>query len=211
MHAYDAKNLDETINAADTDLLCRLPSFVLYAQGERNKSADVDSTDSGASTRSFETRLKICALGFDTAGTLDAVSNVLCAAIKGDQGGSGLGKRANGVAVQEPMPEVREEKEEEDGEGEGVIPSGSGALGPGIPVDSQGDDDATAASGAAKTVAPPQVGLSAESCTTTLWSIRFTVSHLEKVLNALEMAVSGLMFVVVGASEGAEPETSALW
>lgn len=181
-----------------------------YVQGERKKSADVDSTDSGASTRSFETRLKICALGFDTPGTLAAVSDVLCAAIRGDQGGSRLENRANGLATQEPMPGVREEKKV-DSEGGRATASGSGAVGPRKSVNSRGKDDTTAASDAAKTVALPHTRLSAESSPTALWSIRFAVPHLEKVLNALEVAVSGLMFVVVGASEGAKPETSTLW
>lgn len=158
----------------------------------------MDIKDTESSAPSVETRLKISALGLDTAGALDAVSSVLCAAIKSDGRDSGLKTTANGLSIQEAMPGMKEGKDNDTG-GEGrVIPS-------------EPHKDATTASCDAKTDDPPLVGLSIDSSKPALWSIRFTFSHLETVLSALETAVSGLTFVVVAGSEGAEPETSTLW
>lgn len=186
-----------------------------WSQSEEGDSPEagtgvVDSKTSAA----FETCLKIRGLGVDTAGTLDAISSVLCAA----SGSVGGGKSSEGA-----------EENTKDGEDSLKAASESVVL-PNGPVEAGGQskqDDGTAtltSSGdgdvrrhvdrsepevdGESSAKPPE---STSSSPPALWSLEFGYSGLERVLEALETAVSGLIFVVGAAASVGAPETSALW
>ncbi|CAM9336516.1 unnamed protein product, partial [Hapterophycus canaliculatus] len=174
-------------------------------------SGAVDSTTS----TSFQTCLKIRGLGEDTAGTLDALGS-LCTA-------SGRGR------VQTPGEEA--EGEAERGACSPNARSGALELSNG-PLDGSNQGGCTAKSTAPTPISTEagvagvdgseserdgetsaqQTVLSASSSPPELWSIEFAYSGLERVLEALETAVSGLVFLVGAApSQDAQSETSVLW
>lgn len=163
----------------------------------------------------FQTCLKIRGLGEDTAGTLDALGKV-CAA-------SGRG-------------EVRTPGEDGEGETEGgadSLDAHSGA----VELSNGPADQSNEGSGTAKSTAPPpgdaEAGVEgvdrseaeagggvttqqtvppASSSPPALWSLEFAHSGLERVLEALETAVSGLVFLVrVAPRQDAQSETSVIW
>lgn len=170
----------------------------------------VDSKTSGA----FETCLKIRGLGVDTAGTLDAISSVLCAASGSVGGGkSSAGAEENTKDEEDSLDAASEtvvlpngpveagDQSEHDG---GTSTSTSSGVG-----DVQRDVDRSEPEEEGESNAKPPESTS--SSPPALWSLEFGYSGLERVLEALETAVSGLIFVVGEAASVGAPETSALW
>lgn len=180
-----------------------------------------DPPDAGAALNAttpsaFETCLKIRGLGVDTAGTHDALCSVLRAASGRMRGGapsagSGesaertegrsnaaleAGSRSNGL-----VKAVKESERDDDPETATLS----------IPGDTQADVRPSASE--TESVPSEQQEVSTVvSSSPALWSLEFAYAELERVLEALETAVSGLTFVVGAvASLGAQPEASALW
>lgn len=181
-----------------------------------------DSSDAGAAmdaktSSAFETCLKIRGLGVDTAGTLDALCSVLCAASESvrtgtsskgsdkkaerEEGGSTTATEA--VELSNGLVEVAEESEQDD---DAETASSS------IPGDTQADVNRSESETDGASTEQQNASTVLSSSSPALWSLEFAYSELERVLEALETAVSGLTFVVgATASLGAQPEASALW
>lgn len=204
--------------------MCNLPFCTNCVQREGGGLTDENFGDSKASSSRLEACLKIRGLGVDTAGTLDAVASALCAAAKGKRGarstggvGSGGGK-TSGQTVLGVMEEEEDGDEGEEGQLDGSrrnreessdsLASASGAAASGIPGDIRGDLGDSPIDPAVEVA-----GVTISSTLPDLWSLQFAYSQVDKVLDALETAVSGLTFVVVGEEAGQteEPQASALW
>lgn len=161
----------------------------------------------------FETCLKIRGLGVDTAGTLDALSSVLCAASGSAGGGepsAGAEKAMDGedcpTAASETVvlpngPAGGVDQSEQDGRAETSTASGLDNVRRNVDRSEPGVEGESS-------VYPP---VSSSSSPPALWSLEFGYSGLERVLEALETAVSGLVFVVGAESSVGAPESSALW
>lgn len=172
------------------------------AQSEEGDSPDAGTGVDSKTSAAFETCLKIRGLGVDTAGTLDALSSVLCAAsgsMRGGASGAGAEEKTKGgedspKATSETvaLPVEAVDQSEQDGATETPVAS---------EPEIEGDSSVQPTKSPAASSSPPA-----------LWSLEFGYSGLERVLEALETAVSGLIFVVgAAASLGAQPESSALW
>ncbi|CAM9466325.1 unnamed protein product [Scytosiphon promiscuus] len=214
-----AKRLEEGLGLAPGQLPQSLVDgeelVLLLREGDSLRgSSAVDST----SSTFFQTCLKIRGLGEDTAGTLDALGN-LCAASRREEVRSPAGKA---------------ERETEGGVGRPIARSGAGELSNGpleAPKESNQDDgmaestapvpDSTDAGSAGVDCSESKTGGEvivqqpepmALSSPPALWSLEFAYSGLERVLEALETAVSGLVFMVGSTpSQDAPPEASVLW
>lgn len=186
----------------------------VYAQSEEGESpeggaegdAEGGAESPAAPFPAFEACLKIRGLGEDTAGTLDALGSVFCAAIKGGGEGSsaeGLGaEKANGLSEsieKSDSAEVGLDENRQEGDADVVATPRPGDTQDSGSLESATDEDTSAADARSSSYQPA------------LWSLEFAYSELERVLGALETAVSGLIFVVAAASQGAEREASALW
>lgn len=188
------------------------------AQSEEGETPQAGSPAGKSKTSAaFETCLKIRGLGVDTSGTLAALSNVLCA--------------ASGCAGGEAQSEDSEQKAEDVGvssnESSGaVVPldgpveagdetaegDGTGTSAAATPADARGDVDRSGPQTGGENAGDQAASTDASSSPPALWSLEFAYSGLERVLEALETAVSGLIFVVgEAARKGARPEASALW
>jgi len=181
-----------------------------------------DSPDAGAALDAktpvaFETCLKIRGLGVDTAGTLDALCSVLLAASGSVRGGAlseGSGEtaeRAEGssnaqpeaVALSNGLVKAVEESERDNNSETATLS---------IPGDTQADVNPSESETDGGSSEQQDVLTGVSSSPPALWSLEFAFSELERVLEALETAVTGLTFVVgASASLGAQPEASALW
>lgn len=170
------------------------------AQSEKGEAPAGAGEDAKTDTPAFEACLKIRGLGVDTAGTLNAFGGVLCAASKSREG------RA-------PADEMRSTpKSSWSLESPGIADSVDRAVGlDEIEPDCVSESAAVFAPCDDEDSAQQAVPASASS-PPALWSLEFAYSELERILEALETAVSGLVFVVcAAANHDAEPEALALW
>lgn len=171
---------------------------------ERTGSKEQGPGDTAASSPSFEACLKIRGQGIDTACTLEAVNRVLCAATGTKAGVSTIGSESRtGVKSNGQMTLVTERDDK--GARKMLNDSRQDARVANTPS-SKLLDPSGAAGGASGDGADA-------SSSPSLWSLQFSYSLVERVLDALEIAVSGLMFVVIDseAREAAEAEASNLW
>lgn len=153
--------------------------------------------------------MKITSLGVDTAKTLDIFGNVICAARKNTEVKTTAIKVENGGSRPNSSAEETEEKLGKSKQNnDAVAPA---ALIPGdtpghVTIHSSASD--TEEETTTQKVMPTATSLSPLA----LWSIEFWYSELERVLGALETALSGLCFVIVTEAGGdTEIEASALW
>lgn len=147
----------------------------------------------------------------DNAGTLDALCSVLSAA----SGSVGGGVPSEGG---EEKSEVGEDASNTASEAVTL----SNGLAEAVGQSERGDDGTTASTASipgdtredvfGETTVQQSLSTATSSAPPALWSLEFAYSELERVLEALETAVSGLIFVVgAAASVGAQLESSALW
>lgn len=104
-----------------------------------------------------------------------------------------------------------------------VLSAASGSVGGGTPreravevtqveKDAPDTSEAVAISNRLAEAVEQSLSTAASSAPPALWSLEFAYSELERVLEALETAVSGLIFVVGATADvEAQPESSALW
>lgn len=192
------------------------------AQSEEGETPQAGSAaGKSKASAAFETCLKIRGLGVDTSGTLTALSNVLCAASgcaggaaqsegyeqKTEDGGVSSNESSEAVVLRDVPVEAGDETAEGDGTGTSAAATpGDGRGGGDVQVDRLGPQ--TGGQNAVDEAASTDASLSPPA----LWSLEFAYSELERVLEALETAVSGLIFVVgEAARKGAQPEASTLW
>lgn len=181
----------------------------VHAQTAEGESAEGGAEGSAAPSPTFEACLKIRGLGEDTAGTLSALGSVFCAAIKGEEEGSspeglGAGKanRSSESTEEADSGQVGLDENRQEGDADVVATP--------RPRDTQ--DSGSPESATEGDTSAPDARMPSSSSPPALWSLEFAYSELERVLGALETAVSGLVFVVgAAASQGAEREASALW
>lgn len=155
--------------------------------------------------------LKIRGLGVDTGGTLDALSSVLFAASKGGVEG---GADAEDIGCKtDVFPGAVAETGDARGElDESERDSDSDAQTAPIPGDTQGDVGCLASETGGEASPQQMIPAAASSGPPDLWSLEFAYPELERALQALETAVTGLVFVVCAASNlDADREASALW
>lgn len=171
---------------------------------ERTGSKEQGPGDTAASSPSFEACLKIRGQGIDTACTLDAVNRVLCAAT-GTK--SSIGSESRTDVKSNGQMALGTERDDK-GASEMLDDSRQDARVANTPSSKLQDP-----SGAAGGASDDDVRNADASSSPSLWSLQFSYSLVERVLDALEIAVSGLMFVVIdsGAREAAEAEASNLW
>lgn len=183
-------------------------------QSEEGDSPEAGSGVDSKTSAAFETCLKIRGLGVDTAGTLDALSSVLCAASgsvgcgessagaeEKTKGREGSPDAASETVVLPNVPVEAVDQNEQDGGTETLTASDLRDVRRNV---DRSELEVEGESG----VKPPE---SSSSSPPALWSLEFGYSGLERVLEALETAVSGLIFVVTAASSVGAPESSALW
>lgn len=186
-------------------------------QSEEGDSPAADTAVGSKTSAAFQTCLKIRGLGVDTAGTLDALCSVLSAA-SGSVGGGATSDGAEGkTEVEEDAPDsVAEAVALSNGLMEAVEQSerggGTTASTVSITADTRGDADRSESEAGGETTVQQSLSTTTSSAPPALWSLEFAYSELERVLEALETAVSGLIFVVgTAANVGAQPELSTLW
>lgn len=175
-------------------------------QSEEGDPTAADIAIGSKASAAFETCLKIRGLGVDTAGTLDALCSVLSAA----SGSVGCGAPNEGA-----------EEKTDAGEDATDTASDAVALSNGLAgaveqsergVNTEGDADRSESETGGETTIQQSASTTTSTAPPALWSLEFAYSELERVLEALETAVSGLIFVVgAAANVGAQPESSALW
>lgn len=181
-------------------------------QSEEGDSPAAGTAVGSSTSAAFETCLKIRGLGVETAGTLDALCCVLSAASgsvgggapsKGAEENTEVGEDASDAASEAvALPNGLAEAVEQSERGGGTTAS--------IPGDTPGDVDRSESE--RETTVQQSLSTASSSAPPALWSLEFAYSELERVLEALETAVSGLIFAVgAPASVGAQPESSALW
>ena len=191
-------------------------------QSEDGGQGEPPATDSNISA-GFETCLKIRGVGVDTSGALDALGSVLWAA----SAAAGRAKAPAEESVEgevvakkpdirtEPMAEAMAKADDaEVGPGEGEQHASSDAST--VPVrsdtDRDGDVDPSTSEIESKSSEQQLTPVAASASPPAVWSLEFAYSELEKVLEALETAVSGLVFVVGATpSQEADLEASTLW
>lgn len=184
------------------------------------QSEDGDSPEEGiavgSTTSAFETCLKIRGLGADTAGTLDALCSVLSAASGSVPGGAPNEEAEKTTEVGVDVSDVTSESVPlSNGLAEVVEQSERGgdteASTASIPGDTLGDVERSESQSGEDTSVVQSLATPTSSPPPALWSLELAYAELERVLEALETAVSGLIFVVGAAtSDGAQPESSAL-
>lgn len=190
-----------------------------YVQSENEGQTEPSSADSNLSA-GFETCLKIRGVGVDTAGALDALGSVLgaaSAAVCGEEKHPAEDSEEGEVVAKKPDI-VTEPMAEADGagvgSGEGEHNASSDAST--VPVrddtDRDGDLEPPTSETESKSSEQQSTPAAASAPPPAVWSLEFAYSELERVLEALETAVSGLVFVV-GATECQEGEVGAstLW
>ncbi|CBJ30526.1 Serine/threonine-protein kinase SRPK1, putative [Ectocarpus siliculosus] len=215
-----AKRLEEGLGLAPGQLPQSLvdgKELVLLLSEEGETPQAGSPAGKSKTSAAFETCLKIRGLGVDTSGTLAALSNVLCAA-SGCAGGAAQSEGSDtktgdgGVSSNEPsgavvLPDGPVEAGDETAEGDGTGTSPAAA-----PGDARRDVDRSGPQTGGENAVDEAASTDASSSPPALWSLEFAYSELERVLEALETAVSGLIFVVGEvAKSGARPEASALW
>lgn len=190
-------------------------------QSENEGQSEPPSADSNLSA-GFETCLKIRGVGVDTAGALDALGSVLSAASAAACGEEEEKNPAEdseeGEVVAKKPDMLTEAMAEADGAGVGPREGEHNGSSDASTVPVRGDTDRD------RDVEPPTSeteGKSSDQQSTpaaapasppAVWSLEFAYSELERVLEALETAVSGLVFVVgATASQEAELEAPTLW
>ncbi|CAM9500353.1 unnamed protein product [Ectocarpus fasciculatus] len=215
-----AKRLEEGLGLAPGQLPQSLvdgKELVLLLSEEGETPQAGSPAGKSKTSAAFETCLKIRGLGVDTSGTLAALSNVLCAA-------SGC---AGGAAQSEDSAQKAEDGGVSSNESSGVVVpldgpveagdetaegDGTGTSAAATPADARGDVDRSGPQTGGENAGDQAASTDASSSPPALWSLEFAYSGLERVLEALETAVSGLIFVVgEAARKGARPEASALW
>eukprot|EP00752_Nemacystus_decipiens_P009400 g8403.t1 len=202
-----AERLEEGLGLAPGQLPKSLvdgKELVLLLSEEGDPPA-ADTVVGSKTAAAFETCLKIRGLGLDTAGTLDALCSVLLAAsgsvgcrvpTEGAEGKPEAGEDATGGAS--------EAVASSNGLAEAVEQSTRGG-------DAEGDAHRSVSEAGGETAFQRTLSTATSSAPPALWSLEFAYSELERVLEALETAVSGLIFVVGAAANVAQPESSALW
>lgn len=196
---------------------------VSYVQSEDGGQAEPPSADSIPST-GFETCLKIRGVGVDTAGALDALGSVLWAAsaaaggeekTSAEEGGEGevVAKKPD-VPTEDRAEAMVEAHDAEVGPGEGEQHASLGASTVPVRGDTHrdGDVDPSNSETEKKSAEEEMTPAAASTSPPAVWSLEFAYSELERVLEALETAVSGLVFVVgATASQEADLAASTLW
>lgn len=175
-------------------------------QSEEGDPPAADTAVGSKTSAAFETCLKIRGLGVDTAGTLDALCSVLSAASGSVGGGApSEGAEENTEAGEDATDAASDAVALSNGLAEAAEQSERGS-------DTGGGADRSESETGGETTVQQSVSTAPSSAPPALWSLEFAYSELERVLEALETAVSGLIFVVgAAANVGAQPESSALW
>lgn len=158
--------------------------------------------DLNPSVSSRKTCFKIRRLGEDKAGTLNAIGSVLCAAITGRR----IYNKAVESSSSSMLQSISVKKAAVNG---GQLRSGLG----------KDCGEAARLANASESnlenvvsTAPESVSSNVKHATQDLWSLEFSYSEMERVLNALEAAVPGLIFMVGAFVKCyAETEASTLW
>lgn len=176
--------------------------ILLSAQSEKGDPSSGAKEDLNSFVSSSETCFKIRCLGEDKAGTLDAIGDVLCAAITGRR----IYKKAVESSSSSKLPSVAAKKTAVNG---GQLRSGFGK---------DCDEGARLANASesnpenALSTAPESGSRNVKHATQGLWGLEFSYSKMEKVLGALEAAVPGLIFMVGAFVKCyAGTEASTLW
>lgn len=190
-----------------------------HVQSEEGDSSAADTAVGSKTSSAFETCLKIRGLGVDTVGTLDALCSVLSAA-NGSAGGvapsEGAEENTEAEAGTDVIDSVSEAVELSNGLAEAVEQSerggGTTTSTASAPGGTRGDTDHSESEIGGKISVQQSLPTATSSAPPALWSLEFAYSELERVVEALETVVSGLIFVVGAAANiGAQPESSALW
>lgn len=181
------------------------------SQSDAGEPREGHASNSNVCKAAFETCLKIRGLGIDTAGSLDALGQVLYAAslkrgISTEEVGCG-GDESSRPSEAMAKTEGREgELAKSENDCDMVAPVAP------VPSGTQGNVGGSALGTGRETSAKQVSSIATSLSPPALWSLEFAYSELERVLEALETAVSGLIFVVGAATtRDVDPEASALW